>query len=267
MQRARALNPEAVKSWFDLIERFIVSLGIDPKNIYGMDESGFPTAYNGKERVVGARGTKTQHKQGGADRENITAVVTICADGTSVRPLIIFKGKNIKESWTEGNNRGWTDGNIGRQWLEQVFDAETKEKAAGQTRVLLLDGHSSHYTLDFIDYARENNIILLGYPAHCTHALQGLDVVCFAKMKDAWKQEIVSFEQQKMRKVSKSEFTSLWSRAYQASFTQDTILAAFRVTGVHPFSRDAITEAQMKPSLTTSIKGSFPLPQPSPVRA
>ena len=103
MQRARSLNPEAVKSWFDLVEKFIVDLGIDPGNIYGMDESGFPTAYAGKERVVGGRGTKTQHKQGGADRENITAVVTICADGTSVRPLLIFKGKNIKESWTEGN--------------------------------------------------------------------------------------------------------------------------------------------------------------------
>ena len=103
MQRAKSLNPEAVRSWFDLLEKFIVNPGIDPGNIYGMDESGFPTAYGGKERVVGGRGTKTQHKQGGADRENITAVVTISADGTSVRPLLIFKGKNIKESWTEGN--------------------------------------------------------------------------------------------------------------------------------------------------------------------
>ena len=103
MQCARSLNPEAVKSWFDLVEKSIVDLGIEPKNIYGMDESGFPTAYGGKERVIGGRGTKTQHKQGGADRENIIAVVTICADGTTVRPLLIFKGKNIKESWTEGN--------------------------------------------------------------------------------------------------------------------------------------------------------------------
>lgn len=103
-QRARSLNPEAVKSWFDLVEKFIVKAGISPENIYGMDESGFPTAYAGKERVVGARGTKKQHKQGGADRENVTAVVTICADGTEVRPLLIFKGKNIKEAWVRGND-------------------------------------------------------------------------------------------------------------------------------------------------------------------
>ncbi|KAF8876882.1 hypothetical protein CPB84DRAFT_1714963, partial [Gymnopilus junonius] len=89
MQRAKYLNPEAVKSWFDILEEWVVKLGIDPKNLYGMDESGFPTAYGGKDRVLGERGTKTQHKQGGADRENVTAVVTICANGTSVRPLLI----------------------------------------------------------------------------------------------------------------------------------------------------------------------------------
>ncbi|RXW14229.1 hypothetical protein EST38_g11622 [Candolleomyces aberdarensis] len=100
-RQARSLNPEAVKSWFNLVEEFVVKAGVDPGNMYGMDESGFPTAYTGKERVVGARGTKTQHKQGGADRENVTAVVTICADGGTVPPLLIFKGKNIQETWLQ----------------------------------------------------------------------------------------------------------------------------------------------------------------------
>ncbi|KAJ2929322.1 hypothetical protein H1R20_g7775, partial [Candolleomyces eurysporus] len=271
-----SLNPEAVKSWFDIVEEFIVKAGIPPENIYGMDESGFPTAYSGKERVVGGRGTRTQHKQGGADRENVTAVVTICADGSSIRPLLIFKGKNIKEAWVKGNDvdvfitcsdHGWTDGNIGRRWLKDVFEPETREKARGQPRVLLLDGHSSHYTVEFIEYAIEHNIIVLGYPAHCTHALQGLDVVCFARMKENWKQEIVNYEDTNFRPVDKNEFTYLFSRAYKSSFIADNIKAAFRVTGVHPFSRDMISEAQMKPSLTTSTKGTFPMPQPSPVHA
>ena len=49
MQCAYSLNPKAVKLWFDLIEEFIIKAGIDPSNIYGMDESGFPTAYPGKD--------------------------------------------------------------------------------------------------------------------------------------------------------------------------------------------------------------------------
>ena len=78
--------------------------------------------------------------------------------------------------------------------MKDIFDPETQERANGETRVLLLDGHSSHHTLELIEYAREHNIVLLGYPPHCTHALQGLDVVCFARMKDAWKSSISDFE-------------------------------------------------------------------------
>lgn len=103
MQHAKYLNPDTVKSWFNVVEKFIVNMGIVPENIYGMDKSGFPTAYTRKDRVIGAQGTKTQHKQGGANCENVTGVVTICVDGSTVWPLLIFKGKNIKESWIAGN--------------------------------------------------------------------------------------------------------------------------------------------------------------------
>jgi hypothetical protein len=98
------LNPEAVKSWVELVQKWVVDAGISPDRVYGMDESGFPTGYTGKERVVGARGTKTQHKQGGASRQNITALVTIRADGKMVvPPMIIFPGVNFQTSWNNGN--------------------------------------------------------------------------------------------------------------------------------------------------------------------
>ena len=68
-----------------------------------MDESGFPLSNQGRQKVIGRRGTKTQHKQGGADRENVTAIVTICADGTVLNPTVIFKGKNIMAKWGDNN--------------------------------------------------------------------------------------------------------------------------------------------------------------------
>ena len=59
--------------------------------------------------------------------------------------------------------------------------------------MVLIDGHSSHYTLESLEYARDNNIVILGYPPHCTHVVQGLDVVCFAKMKEEFCKEIHEF--------------------------------------------------------------------------
>jgi DDE superfamily endonuclease len=147
------------------------------------------------------------------------------------------------------------------------FDRQTKVKAAGETRVILLDGHSSHYTPELVDYARENNIIILGYPPHCTHALQGLDVVCFARMKEAWKDAINRFEQLHRTQVTKGNFTKVFGEAFLMAFTRPTILAAFEKTGIYPYNPSVIMERQMEPSKATSTHGSFPLPQPSPVRA
>lgn len=79
----------------------------------------------------------------------------------------------------------WIDGEIARSWIEKDFNRLTEEKANSKWRVLLIDGHSSHHTPELLRYALEHKIIILGYPPHCTHALQGLDVVCFARMKEA----------------------------------------------------------------------------------
>jgi len=94
-QRAKGLNREAVDDWFRIVKEQIVDAGIKPGNIYGMDESGFPPSNQGSQRVVGRAGNKIQHKQGGASRENVTALVTICAEGSTIRPLVIFKGEYL----------------------------------------------------------------------------------------------------------------------------------------------------------------------------
>jgi hypothetical protein len=102
-ERARSLNPTAVAKWFELVKELVPDQDIRPENIYGMDESGFPPSDQGKQRVIGRRGAKIQHRQGGADRENVTAIITICVDGTALRPTIIYKGKNFQQRWGENN--------------------------------------------------------------------------------------------------------------------------------------------------------------------
>jgi Tc5 transposase DNA-binding domain len=102
-ERAKCLNKEAVQHWFELVEERLVKRGIKKHNIYRMDESGFPPSHQGMERVVGRQGSKIQHKSGSANRENVTALVTICANGSMLKPTIIFKGRNFMKSWGEDN--------------------------------------------------------------------------------------------------------------------------------------------------------------------
>ena len=100
------MNPEAKKKWFELLEEFVVKLGIAPGNLYAMDETGCPPSDQGTERVVSGQGTKTQHQQGGADQENVTALVMICADGSVLKATIIFKGQNFMWKWGDDNVSG-----------------------------------------------------------------------------------------------------------------------------------------------------------------
>jgi hypothetical protein len=85
-----------------------------------------------------------------------------------------------------------------------------------------MDEHSSHYTLELLEFVWANNIIILGYPPHCTHALQGLDIVCFTWMKEAWKEKIHKFEELH-KKVTKGDFTEVFSKVFLTAFTEPTI--------------------------------------------
>jgi hypothetical protein len=104
-QQARGMTPEAKKQWFELVEEFVVKAG-RKEDTYSMDETACPPTDSGTHRIVGARGTKTQHLQGSADRKNVTAIAMICADGTTLHLTIIYKGQNFMKKWAKDNVAG-----------------------------------------------------------------------------------------------------------------------------------------------------------------
>ena len=71
--------------------------------IYAADETGIQEGIGSKEWVYGDPSKKFQHQQHSGGRENITVIVTICADGTSLPPAVIFKGENFQASWKQDN--------------------------------------------------------------------------------------------------------------------------------------------------------------------
>ncbi len=119
--------------------------------------------------------------------------------------------------------------------------------------------------MSFLEYARNNNIIVLCYPLHSTHVYQGLDVVIFSALKQAWSDERDKFERSGPV-VSKMNFLAVYSRAHVRAFTHANILAAFAKTGIVPFDPGVVTEAMMAPSLETSTSSLLLLPLASPVQ-
>lgn len=116
----QAVNPASHEKWFcllgailsgnipdrpefaDLQEDYPDLKPVEPSKIFGFDETNFWTAPMGKERVIGPVDEKV-HKQCRGSCETITAVATICADGTDIEPVVIFKGKHFLVQWDQEN--------------------------------------------------------------------------------------------------------------------------------------------------------------------
>jgi len=177
----------------------------------------------------------------------------------------IFHEKSLTLNIRMGyQKKGYTSREIATAWIED-WDKLTKAKANGRHRLLVVDGHSSHFTMGFLDYARKNKIVVLCYPSHSTHVYQGLDVVIFSVLKRAWSDERDKFERSGPS-VSKLNFLGIYAKAHVRAFTKENILSAFRKTGMVPFNPNVITDSMMAPSLETSISTRLPLKLTSPVQ-
>ena len=164
---------------------------------------------------------------------------------------MIYQGKSndLQSSWVEdvdekeeayfaASVNGWTTNSLGIQWLKRVFDRHTLEKTKGRKRLLLLDGHSSHVNMAFLDLAREMNIIPLILPPHSTHRLQPLDVGLFGPLSNAYSKELnkLIHTSQGMVSMSKRFFWPLFNKAWKAGFTSVNIESAFASTGIWPLN-------------------------------
>ena len=101
--QAKARNQENISGYFSLIKERIVDPKVPPEWMWSMDKTqvnpdGAPT-----RRVVGESSFHHQHQQGLSNKQTITVLVTIGADGTSISPTTVFKVKKIVASWKQNN--------------------------------------------------------------------------------------------------------------------------------------------------------------------
>ena len=104
------------------------------------------------------------------------------------------------------------------EWL-QAFDMATKERAQGQPRFLLMDGHRTHYSLKIIRYAVENSIIMMSYPGHSTHLLQPLDICLFSPLQRAYSKAVA-----KHLKKTRTGVTALFFGGFSLEHDEKHIL-------------------------------------------
>jgi hypothetical protein len=245
--------------YFDLLHQKLQEYDIEPENTYNMDEKGFLIGITTRSKRVFSKQLweakqVTAALQDG-NREWVTVIACICGDGSALDPALIYEAKGeLRNTWVSdvevGKHQvfmatspsGWSNNELGLAWLEQVFNRSSQEKARRRWRLLILDGHGSHVTADFIDYCDAHKILLMVFPPHSTHTLQPLDVVMFKPLSSAYSAELTAHlhRSQGLLPVKKSDFFALFWKAWTSSFTQGHIYKAFEATGIIPLNADVI---------------------------
>ena len=101
--RGRAVNPVTKAEYFAILKQVREDFNIPDELVYGADETGIQSGIGVTERVIGPASVKMQHQQRSGNRENITVLPTICADGTSLPPTVIYKGESFQTKWLQDN--------------------------------------------------------------------------------------------------------------------------------------------------------------------
>lgn len=243
--RIKDTSPERLQKWFDDLKKVLTEFNIKPENIYNMDESGFSIGEKEAGRCIINSNIRQQFQAKPGRQEWVTVVECVCADGSVISPLVIFKAENLSTQWIPAsihgtwrfncNSKGWTSNEHGLDWLKRCFDPETHDKAGGEYRLLICDGHDSHITAEFIAYCMDKNILLMILPPHSSHLTQPLDVGVFGALKKHMATEIEPLMRTGITRIQKVEWLTAFVAAHDKAVSAKNILSGFRGTGIHPF--------------------------------
>ncbi|KAK0368171.1 transposase [Colletotrichum limetticola] len=251
-RRVNGATTDVIESWFRLLDIPEIS-DIKQANRYNMDETGIMEDKGANGLVLGmAEATEVRKKEPGS-RAWVSIIECISADGRAIKPLVIYKGKSVQQQWFPlqlnpydswkftATDNGWTTDETALQWLKEVFLPQTKTppieglSKLNQPRLLVLDGHGSHTTTEFMWECYRNNVYLLFLPPHTSHVLQPLDMAVFGPIKSVYRKELGKEDiVDNSTIVGKRYFLSCYQKARLAGLTSSNIRSGWKATGLWP---------------------------------
>lgn len=253
LARANAMNRLEVNNYFKLLESVFMQDNKEvftPNCIFNMDESGLQL--NSRPgHVLAKKGSKAVSTVTSTEKgETITIIACCNAEGNFLPPACIMKGKNKKAEFEDGMPPGsklfmspksaYITSDIFLQWLKTHF---VPRKPTGKV-VILLDGHSTHCnSVEMLEYANQNEIILISMPSHTSHYLQPLDRSVFKSLKyHFYEQCRLWLNQNPGRRITRLSFGTLLNKAWGKAASAENAISGFKATGVYPFNPEAVPD-------------------------
>ena len=191
--------------------------------------------------------------------KNMTIVCCMNAAGSYVPPAMIFpRSRKKPELYRDApagtleliSESGYMNSGLFIEWLHH-FQSHVRASADNPV-LLLIDNHSSHITLEGIEFARKNHISILTLPPHCSHRIQPLDRVFFGPLKNAYAIEVNKWHTMKPgHGLSWADLAGLFRAAYIRVADIQKGEQGFKCTGIYPFNPDVFCEDDFAPASVT----------------
>jgi hypothetical protein len=253
-QRADSTTVEALEAWFTQLQTVQTHYKISPQNCYNMDESGIALGVCSNQWVLGTAHTTSTFKKTPENREWVSIIEAISTAGKRLQPLVIFKGQSLQSRWFYDKHtpnyqytispNGWTSNEIGLRWLDQIFLPQTAIE--GGYRLLLVDGHKSHATHEFMWKCFQNNVVVFYLFPHSSHVLQPLDLACFSLVKSRYRQQLTDLARfDDTSAVKKAKFLQIYQKASQEGLSPYQIRAGWSAAGIHPWDPRKVVRSRL----------------------
>lgn len=260
--RARSFNRVQISKYFERLSDTLEQHSFEPADIWNVDESGLSTVPSKNIKIYATKGRKQVGVLSSAERgQHLTVVCCMNAIGTFIPPALIFPRKNMKNELMDHappgaigltQEKGWMNSEVFLKWLQHFvkFVKPSTEKKV----LLLVDGHSSHKSLEVITYAKEHGIVLFCFPPHCTHRVQPLDVSFYAPLRSFYNQELSSWlKNHPGRTVTHFQVAEILNLAYMKAATIKNATSGFSSTGISPFNANIFPDWMFSPADVTDI--------------
>ncbi|KAI7909099.1 transposase [Pyricularia oryzae] len=224
--RVNGASTEVIISWWLYITNPVIN-AIKPENRWNMDETGIMEGKGSNGLVLGLNGIRPlQRKEPG------TRGWTTIIECKSVQQQWFPADLDPFDTWQfHATENGWTNNETAIEWLKKVFIPHTLPNAP-EKQLLILDGHGSHVTDEFMLLCLQYNIQLLYLPHHSSHVLQPLDLSVFGPLKEAYRRQL-GFVSQFCNSsvIGKRNFLLCYRKARLKAFTAKVIQSGWRTSG------------------------------------
>jgi len=195
---------DCAKEWLMAIRPLFNVPQVDKKYIVNMDQTPLPFSLASDSTLSLVGESTVTVRATGNEKTRCTVSLSVCADGTKLKPMIIFKGERqgriaTKEFPTSqyrndlvlaAHPSAWQDEENLQDWVDGVLVPHLQQNANGAPVFLFLDHFAAHLTENFRNRMTALGVQLNHIPKGCTWLVQPIDVGIGKpfkeRMRDRW---------------------------------------------------------------------------------